>query len=157
MALFLRVQHKQIRNVNVLCGGGQRSVELRDQRYGYQMLMYSLCTAPTELWARPALLDISYPLAWWSQKKSVLFALEKRAFTVNKSEKWQTRYNEELPENTHSVAELTWRTNCPEKVGQENMKGWRNKKYGGGTTGLFVRLSILYSIQHFGSLELWQC
>lgn len=52
-------------------------------------------------------MDISYPLAWWSQKKSVLFALEKRAFTVNKSEKWQTRYNEELPENTHSVAELT--------------------------------------------------
>lgn len=40
-------------------------------------------------------------------KKSVLFALERRAFKVNKPEKWQTLYNEELPENTHSVAELT--------------------------------------------------
>lgn len=31
-------------------------------------------------------------------KKSVLFALERRAFKVNKPEKWQTLYNEELPE-----------------------------------------------------------
>lgn len=49
-------------------------------------------------------MDISYPLALWSQKKkkrSELFALERRAFKVNKPEKWQIRYNEELPENTH--------------------------------------------------------
>lgn len=31
-------------------------------------------------------------------KKRVLFALERRAFRVNKPEKWQTLYNEELPE-----------------------------------------------------------
>lgn len=35
--------------MNVLCGAGQRSVELGDQRYGYKMLMYLLCTVPTEL------------------------------------------------------------------------------------------------------------
>lgn len=46
-------------------------------------------------------MDINYPLALWSQKKSVLFALERRAFKVNKLEKWQTLHNEELPENTH--------------------------------------------------------
>lgn len=38
-------------------------------------------------------------------KKSVLFALERRAFRVNKPEKWQTLYNEELPEKTHSAPE----------------------------------------------------
>ena len=52
-------------------------------------------------------MDISCPLALWSQKKSVLFALERRAFRVNKPEKWQTLYNEELPEKTHSAPELT--------------------------------------------------
>lgn len=41
------------------------------------------------------------------KKKSVLFSLERRAFRVNKSEKWQTLYNEELPEKTHSAPELT--------------------------------------------------
>lgn len=35
------------------------------------------------------------------KKRSVLFALERRAFKVNKPEKWQILYNEELPENTH--------------------------------------------------------
>lgn len=49
-------------------------------------------------------MDISYPLGLWSpEKKRVLFALERRAFKANKPEKWQTLYNEELPENTHSV------------------------------------------------------
>lgn len=42
-----------------------------------------------------------------SKKKSVLFALERRAFRVNNPEKWQTLYNEELPEKTHSAPELT--------------------------------------------------
>lgn len=91
--------------MNALCGREQKTVELRNQQYGYKMLMYLLCTAPTELWARPTRLDISYPLALLSQKKSALFALERRAFKVNKAEKWQMLLNEELPENT--VSELT--------------------------------------------------
>ncbi len=55
--------------MNVLCGGGQRSVELGDQRYGYKMLIYLLWTAPTELWVRLARLDVCCPLTLWSQKK----------------------------------------------------------------------------------------
>lgn len=73
-----------------------------DQRYGYKTLMYLLCAAPAELWARPARLDISYPLALWSPEKSALFAQERRAFQANKAEKWQALYNGELPENTFS-------------------------------------------------------
>lgn len=72
------------------------------QRYGYKTLMYLLCAAPAELWARPARMDISYPLALWSPEKSALFAQERRAFQANKAEKWQARYNGELPENTFS-------------------------------------------------------
>lgn len=114
--------------MNVLCGRGQRSVELWDQRYGYKMLMYLLCAAPTELWARPARLDISYPLALWRPKKKSELAPERRAFKVNKPEKWQTLHNEELPENTHSVAELTWRTNPAWK--RWDPKIWKNVRVG---------------------------
>lgn len=47
-------------------------------------------------------MDISNPLALLSPEKSVLFALERRAFQVNKVEKWQALYNGEQPENTFS-------------------------------------------------------
>lgn len=73
-----------------------------NQRYGYKTLIYLLCAAPAELWARPARMDISYPLALWSPEKSALFAQERRAFQANKAEKWQALYNGELPENTFS-------------------------------------------------------
>lgn len=137
--------------MNVLCGAGQRSVELGDQWYGYKMLMYLLCTVPTELWARLARLDISCPLALWSQKKSVLFALERRAFRVNKPEKWQTLYNEELPEKTHSAPELTWRTNSAWKwldkktwAVAENM---RNKNMTESVDGTGLNRSVRLFIQ----------
>lgn len=105
---------------------------LGDQRYGYKMLMYLLCTVPTELWARLARLDITCPLALWNppnptqkeERECVLFALERRPFKVNKPEKWQTLYNEELPEKTHSAPEFTW--SCLEMAEQEN----RNKSDG---------------------------
>lgn len=52
-------------------------------------------------------------LPFWAQldrwpcgvQKSVLFVLERRPFRVNKLEEWQTLYNEELPEKTHSASE----------------------------------------------------
>lgn len=80
------------------------------------------------------------------KKKSVLFARERRAFRVNKPEKWQTLYNEELPEKTHSAPELNLKNKLGvEKVGGQNMNSLRNKNMTeceGGTTGFFVGLSI---------------
>lgn len=58
------------------------------------------------------------------ERECVLFALERRPFKVNKPEKWQTLYNEELPEKTHSASEFTW--SCLEMAEQEN----RNKSDG---------------------------
>lgn len=80
------------------------------------------------------------------KKKSVLFARERRAFRVNKPEKWQTLYNEELPEKTHSAPELNLKNKLGvEKVGGQNMNSLRNKNMTeceGGTTGFVVGLSI---------------
>lgn len=55
----------------------------------------------------------------------MLFALERRAFKANKPEKWQTLYNEELPENTHSV-------NLKDKPGLEKggTRKYEKKKVG---------------------------
>lgn len=39
-------------------------------------------------------------------KRSVLFAQERRTFRVNKAEKWQTLYNKEQPEKSHSAPTL---------------------------------------------------
>lgn len=52
-------------------------------------------------------MDISCPLALWSPKKSELFAQERRAFRVNKPEKWQTIHNKEQPEKRLSAPKLT--------------------------------------------------
>lgn len=39
-------------------------------------------------------------------KRSVLFAQERRTFRVNKAEKWQTLYNKEPAEKSHSAPAL---------------------------------------------------
>lgn len=45
-----------------------------------------------------------------AESKSVLFAQERRAFRVNKAEKWQTLYNKEQTENLHSAPALKEKT-----------------------------------------------
>lgn len=66
MALFLRAQPKQIGTSMFYVVQDKDQLILGDQRYGYKMLMYLLCTVPTELWARLARLDITCPLALWN-------------------------------------------------------------------------------------------
>lgn len=146
MALCLQGQYKQIGTSVFYVVQDKDRLTLGDQHYGYKMLMYLLCTVPTELWARLACLDTGHNLFTGlvestPQKKRkkkekrvcVLFALERRAFRLNKLEKWQTLYNEELPEKTHSAPEFTWWIN----VAWNNRPLWQ-----------INRLFYLYSTRH---------
>lgn len=49
MALFLHAQPKQIGTSMFYVVQDKDQLILGDQRYGYKMLMYLLCTVPTEL------------------------------------------------------------------------------------------------------------